>query len=111
VIPSRHDQVATVVRKYCQQEKIQIVLIDGPQGWKDTDSPLQHCRQCERILNTPAKTGTTGVVMPRTYRRFVEFSIDVFRELVNRGASLALEQEVKILRDRLLVLESFPLSA
>jgi hypothetical protein len=97
--------------KFCLDERIPLLLLDGPQGWKDPDNGLVHSRVCERILNTPAKTGTFGQVKPAAYTQFVQFSIAVFADLVLRGAILATEAIIKPVQDRLLVLESFPLSA
>jgi hypothetical protein len=92
-------------------EGIRLLILDGPQGWKDPGSELVHCRRCERILNAPAKTGIAGQVKPANYTRFVEFSIDVFAELISHGARLACSPRIEPSTDHLLVLESLPLSA
>lgn len=95
----------------CGQNGIDLILIDGPQGWKATDSDLQHCRRCERTLNTPAKTGAPGSVKPAPYTKFVEFSIDVYDELCKGGwHRLAGENEAPGHDHRILV-ESFPYAA
>jgi len=99
------------VYRFCMDEDVRLLILDGPQGWKDPGSELVHCRQCERILNAPAKTGIAGQVKPANYTRFVEFSIEVFAELVARGARLACSPRIEPSTDRLLVLESLPLSA
>src|SRR5215469_11671737 len=52
--------LADTIFDFCVREHIPIVLLDGPQGWKDQESRLPHCRQCEKALNTPAKTGLQG---------------------------------------------------
>lgn len=62
-----------------------LVLIDGPQAWKDPANGLSHQRACERELATQAKTGPPGVVKPGTQRRFVELSIALFDALAARG--------------------------
>jgi len=62
-----------------------VLLIDGPQGWKDPENGLEHSRVCERELNTPAKTGLPGAVKPANYGPFVEFSILFFDQLSARG--------------------------
>jgi len=97
--------------KFCLEEHIHLLLLDGPQGWKDPANGLVHSRVCERMLNTPAKTGTLGQVKPANYTQFVQFSIAVFATLVARGARLATDAVIKPAQDGLLVLESFPLSA
>ena len=99
------------IYSFCVDEGVRLLILDGPQGWKDPGSELVHCRRCERILNAPAKTGIAGQVKPANYIRFVEFSISVFRELVERGALLARSPRIEPPSDRLLVLESLPLSA
>ena len=87
----------------------------GPQALKDRGgSPTNgmiHSRICERILNTPAKTGTFGQVKPATWTQFVKFSIGVFSSLIAHGATLACDRIIVPVPDRLLVLESFPFSA
>lgn len=62
-----------------------LILLDGPQGWKDPTNGLAHSRLCERALNTPAKTGLPGDVKPASYLGFVEFAVRVFDALHVRG--------------------------
>ena len=88
--------LADVIYDFCVREHISIVLLYGPQGWKDPESLLPHCRKCERALNTPAKTGLQGIVKPAPYTAFVEFSIAVFAQLVQRGARLAAAPQVTV---------------
>jgi hypothetical protein len=102
--------LANAIYDFCLHEHISIVLLDGPQGWKDPESPLLYCRECEKSLNTPAKTGVQGVVKPAPYKAFVEFSIAVFAHLLQEGAELASTPQLTIKRG-LLVLESFPNAA
>jgi hypothetical protein len=74
---------AKVVSEFCHEKGIRILLIDGPQAWKDPDSKWVHCRACEKELATPAKTGAKGMVKPHTWTRFVvsqsKFSISLSR--------------------------------
>jgi len=102
--------LANAIYDFCHREQIPIVLLDGPQGWKDPDSPLPHCRECEKAVNTPAKTGVKGIVKPGPYTTFVAFSIAVFAHLVRRGAKLASTHQLAEQSD-LLALESFPNAA
>src|ERR1051326_4142576 len=102
--------LADAIFDFCVREGIHIVLLDGPQGWNDPESRLPHCRECERALNTPAKTGIQGVVKPAPYTAFVEFSIGVFGQLVKRGATLASSPQLTSTQS-LLALESFPNAA
>lgn len=62
-----------------------LVLIDGPQAWKDPANGLPCQRVCERALATQAKTGPPGVVKPGTQRRFTLLSIALFDALAARG--------------------------
>jgi hypothetical protein len=102
--------LADLIYDFCVREHISIVILDGPQGWKDPESSLPHCRECERALNTPAKTGLQGIVKPAPYTSFVEFSIAVFARLVQRGATLASDSLVPV-PPGVLALESFPNAA
>ena len=103
--------IAAAILKFCLRESIRVFLLDGPQGWKNPTNGLKHSRLCERILNTPAKTGTLGQVKPINYTKFVEFSIGVFAHLIAAGALLAVDRSIEPIADGLLVLESFPRSA
>lgn len=97
--------------QFCTRNAIPLAILDGPQAWKNPGSSEPHCRSCERILNTPGKTGPSGIVKPKAYLRFVEFSISVFNQLVECGAKLASSPKVKIPDGSLLALESFPFAA
>jgi len=103
--------VGEAIFGFCSRQAIPIVLIDGPQAWKDPDSELAYCRRCEKKLNTPAKTGIVGNVKPATWTRFVEFSIAVFSRLVDLGRKLAENPHPVAADGEVLVLESFPFSA
>lgn len=76
---------ANLLIELCQREGASLLLLDGPQGWKSPDNGLVHSRVCERLLNTPAKSGLPGTVKPANYLPFVRFSIDVFDELHAQG--------------------------
>lgn len=79
------EDLAEHIAELAQQIGASLILLDGPQAWKGAANQLPHCRLCERLLNTPAKTGLPGCVKPANYRPFVEFSIRVFDELERRG--------------------------
>ena len=104
-------QCGRAIRDFCRNESIPLVLIDGPQGWKSRTSTLKHARVCERLLNTPGKTGPEGITMPRPYAPFIRFSIAVFAELVRQGAAMVLEPTVRLRTNGLLAAESFPYAA
>ena len=79
------EKLAQWLVSVCHENGATVLLLDGPQGWKDGANGLPHSRRCERELNTPAKTGLPGEVKPRSYGRFVAFSISVFDALAAHG--------------------------
>lgn len=90
---------------------IRAIVLNGPQAWKSSANGLDHARLSERQLNTSAKTGLPGVVVPRTYRAFTEFCMDVYDGLCRRGwRRLSTEGQVASLEDRVLI-ESCPHAA
>ena len=109
--PPEAAQFGRSVVDFCQRQSISIVLIDGPQGWKDPDSELPHSRHCEKALNAPAKTGIVGHVKPRSYLPFVAFSISLFAELVELGAALVFDGAATLEPGLLTAAESLPLAA
>lgn len=103
------DCLAEVIDDQSRKRGIEIVLLDGPQGWKAENNGLVHSRVCERQLNTPAKTGLPETVKPANYQPFVMFSIAVFDSLTALGWNrLSTVHPVRVNRT---VIESFPLSA
>jgi hypothetical protein len=90
---------------------IRAIVLNGPQAWKSNANGLDFARVSERQLNTPAKTGLPGLVMPRTYRAYAEFCMDVFDSLCRRGwRRLSTQGQVASLEDRVLI-ESCPHAA
>lgn len=101
---------AQAVHQYCLHEQVGVILLDGPQAWRHPKSPIEHMRLCERVLNTPGKTGLPGQVKPKTYLHYITFSIDLFRELLGMGWALLREEHFQKPIKRL-VIESFPSSS
>lgn len=62
-----------------------LIVLDGPQGWRSTESPRVHQRECEAAVRCPGKTGPPGIVKPRSWTRFAQFSIALFDALAERG--------------------------
>jgi len=62
-----------------------LILIDGPQGWRASSSEIEHMRVCERCTKTPGKTGLPEIVKPASWTRMARFSIDVFDALESYG--------------------------
>lgn len=103
--------LAAAVNSFCEKENVTALLIDGPQGWKSPRTRIEHMRVCERVLNTPGKTGTIGSVKPATFLRYITFSINLFHILrVDHGWSLFKEDWFEHPQKRWLI-ESFPSSA
>jgi hypothetical protein len=109
--PPEAGQCARAIFEFCKKHRARVVLLDGPQGWKDPESPLPHSRLCEKILFTQGKTGTAGWAKPGGFTHFAAFSIGVFAELVSLGGELVSSALVKAPKDGLLVVESYPTSA
>ena len=102
---------AEALARYCAAEGIEVLLLDGPQGWKDPRRALSSCRECERELRCPAKTGVEGRVVPRNYRAFVEFSIGLFSTLALRWGMALLSRAAPRPRAGVLLVESYPHAA
>ena len=99
------------IHAFCHQREVSVLLLDGPQGWKSPKTSIQYMRLCERVLNTPAKTGTIGYVKPKTFLRYIVFSISLFHSLrVDYGWNLLIENWVNSPKTHWLV-ETFPSSA
>jgi hypothetical protein len=109
--PPEAGQCARAIFEFCKKHRVRLVLLDGPQGWKDPESPLPHSRHCEKILFTQGKTGTFGRAKPGGFTPFAAFSIGVFAELVRLGGELVSSAVAKAPKDGLLVMESYPTSA
>ncbi len=86
--PPQASAYASALHRFCLEEDVQVLLLDGPQAWRHPSSPIEHMRLCERVLNTPGKTGLPGTAKPRTYLPFIRFSIEVFDQLREHGWSL-----------------------
>jgi hypothetical protein len=105
--PPRAVECAEALHQFCLVEDVAVLLLDGPQGWRHPNSRIEHMRLCERVLNTPGKTGIPGQVKPRTYLNYITFSIDLFNHLRGLGWELLSEDYFKVTTKRLVV-ESFP---
>jgi hypothetical protein len=102
---------ARVLNAFCKASNVSVLLLDGPQGWKHPRSSIEHMRLCERVLNTPGKTGVPGVAKPKTYLRYIQFSIDVFRELRGKLGWELLKPTWHRRRQARWIVETFPSSA
>lgn len=79
------EHVADSIIEVSDRAGVSLILVDGPQAWKNPSNGLLHCRVCERALNAPAKTGLPGTTKPGNYLAFISFSIQVFDEFHSQG--------------------------
>jgi len=100
--------VADKVAELASLNGCRLIMIDGPQAWKHPDNGHPYQRDCERKLNTPAKTGLPGEVLPTNYLPFVCFAIDVFNYLGQLGFPRLQDQNFGSSK---VAVEAFPLSA
>src|SRR5206468_1499122 len=77
--------IATFCAELAAAAGADLILLDGPQGWRASSSELEHMRMCERCTQTPGKTGIPGNVKPRTWTRMADFSVKVFDALHAAG--------------------------
>jgi hypothetical protein len=102
---------AAALAEFCKREGVSVLCLDGPQGWKSPATGIAHMRLCERVLNTPGKTGEIGKVKPRTYLGYIQFSIDLFHHLRVRHGWDLLTQDWADKPGRRWLVESFPTAA
>lgn len=106
--PPEPERLAAVLEDFAQLENITNLLLDGSQGWRHPDSPIEHMRLAERVLNTPGKTGIPGEAKPGNYLKYIQFSIDLFQHLrLDHGWSLLRQDWAQGPRKRWAV-EAFP---
>lgn len=106
--------LADAIDRFARANGVCAVALDGPQGWRHPDTPLGEPgvgRRCEYACRTQGKTG----IYPRTYpgnqRSWMDFSVQVFDELLARpGVQLADSRDWK-LSGAYGVLECFPTSS
>jgi hypothetical protein len=67
------------------QHRAGVLMLDGPQAWKSEDNGQAYCRVSERELNTSAKTGLPGTVLPGSYERFVGYCLALYDALGRLG--------------------------
>lgn len=79
--PPEAASLAAAIDQFARAADIDVLLLDGPQAWRYPASPIEHMRLCERVLNTPGKTGVPGEAKPKTYLTYIRFSIDLFEQL------------------------------
>jgi hypothetical protein len=78
-------ELALRLNTLCLERRVSVLMLDGPQAWKSDDNGLTHSRVSERELNTSAKTGLPGTVLPGTYERFVGYCLALYDALSRLG--------------------------
>lgn len=106
--------LADAIDDFVRQEGVAAVALDGPQGWRDPETPAGLPgvgRRCEYECRTQAKTGVHPITFPRNQRPWVEFSIQVFAHLLKKpGVRLADAESITPPDQGYLILECFPTS-
>ena len=99
----------------CLERDASVLMLDGPQAWKSEDNGQAFCRVSEKELNTSAKTGLPGTVLPGTYERFVGYCLALYDALGRLGWQRLTTREQLISEDehppRKILVESYPHAA
>lgn len=105
--------LADAIDEFARAVGVVAIAIDGPQGWRDPQTPPGTPgvgRRCEYEASTPAKTGVPRYTYPSTQRRWIEFSIELFDALLRKpNVRLARTEECGAIgRGGYVLLECFP---
>lgn len=104
--------LAVAILEFCIVNCVEAIALDGPQGWRDParpDSKPGVGRQCELLCRTQGKTGAYPKTYPSTQRAWIQFSIDLFDELLRRP-HVRLFEGGPTKPGELLIMECFPTS-
>jgi hypothetical protein len=105
-------ELAIRLNSLCVERNAGILMLDGPQAWKAEDNGHEHCRASERELNTSAKTGLPGRVLPGTYERFVAYCLALYDALERLGwQRLATREMPNETAPHKILVESYPHTA
>jgi hypothetical protein len=110
-------EMAAAIDTWAHGSGLRAVSIDGPQAWKDPREVHPGVgRACEYACKTPGKTGRHGVSFPRTWLKWICFSIELFHHLralphVVVANSVEPSTLQPLLPNGYYVLECFPTSA
>lgn len=79
--------LAGVIDNYARNHDVEAVAIDGPQGWRDPETPAGTPgvgRRSEYECRTQGKAGVYPVTYPRNQLRWFDFSVQLFDALLAR---------------------------
>lgn len=94
-----------------EQHGAQVLMLDGPQAWKSDDNGYVHSRVSERALNTAAKMGLPGTVLPGSYERFVGYCLALYDALARLGWQRLATRDYPDLVPQKILIESYPHAA
>ena len=78
-------ELALRLNRICAENNAKVLMLDGPQAWKSEENGQAFSRVAERAVNTPAKMGLPGHVLPGTYERFVGYCLALYDALARLG--------------------------
>jgi len=114
-VPLTAEALADAIDAFARREGVRAVALDGPQGWRDpatAEGTPGVGRRCEYECRTQGKTGAYPRTFPGTQRAWIEFSVEVFANLLARpGVELAEPALKPSASTSYVVLECFPTSA
>lgn len=102
--------LAETIAQIARRHQARLVLIDGPQAWKDPRRADNDARVCEMEAATQGKTGSPGTAKPWTFLTFSIFSIAVFDRLGELGWP-RLSQRSSLHTSKNFALEMYPTAA
>lgn len=112
--PLTPEALAFAIDNFARKNSVSAVALDGPQGWRDPDTALNLPgvgRRCEYLCRAQGKTGVYGRTYPGTQRNWIEFSIELFKQLLSLPGVILADREGVRAAEGYLVLECFPTSA
>lgn len=109
--PPDPGKLAAALNDFSRDQAVDVLLLDGPQGWRHPASPVEHMRLSERAFNTPGKSGLPGNAKPSTYLKYIQFSVDVFDQLRRSHGWALLTHDWPARARQRWVVECFPSAA
>jgi predicted nuclease with RNAse H fold len=103
-------RLADHVAELATTHRVRVIMIDGPQAWKDPANESDHWRICEQQVRTQGKTGLPGHTKPSTFVFFAAFSIALFDRLTEHGWE-RLKDASMLETSRYCAVETYPTAA